>query len=141
MNKKLTAIIACVAITVMSVVPAFASPESEVAAANAAQDARSASYLQYQQNLAAFKAAQVAQGQANTAAGQAAYAKYQEGLNKFYADQAALSAAQKAAGVAAYNAYQATFKATQDANLAQKAANEANRAELQKQINAYLAKL
>ena len=78
--KKLSAIIMCAALTVVSVVPVFAVTADEVAAAKAVSDQQFANYLAYQTGLDATAAAALAQGEANKAAGQAAAAIGQSDL-------------------------------------------------------------
>ena len=113
MKKKLVALVATLAITIVSVVPALAAtPEQEVLSAIATQNKQIEEYLTYQANLAAFQASQIAKGEA-----------------------------ERAAGIAAYNEYQARLAAFYAANLNKQAEYLAKRAELQKLINAYLAKL
>ena len=79
--KKLTAILMCAALTVVSVVPAFAAtPEAEVQAARAAQEQRLADYQIHQANLQALAAQALAQGQTELAAGYTAQAQEQARL-------------------------------------------------------------
>ena len=76
--KKLTAILICAALTVGSVVPAFAAiSDAEIKAVKAAQEQKLAEYQAYQANLQALAAQAVAQGQADQANGQATVAASQ----------------------------------------------------------------
>ncbi len=165
--KKVAALLVCVALTVLSVVPALAGPREEVEAAIAAQNQRTAEYIAYQENLqnfylsqlakgeaeraagiarynayqaqlAAFQASQIAKGEAERAAGIARYNTYQAQLAAFQQGQIAKGLAERAAGQARYDAYQSAYQARRAMILAQEAAYNAERAELQKLINAYL---
>ena len=169
--KKVAALLVCVALTVLSVVPAFAGPREEVEAAIAAQSQRTAEYIAYQENLQNFYLSQLAKGEAERAAGIARYNAYQaqlaafqqsqiakgeaeraaglaSGIARYNAYQAQLAAfqqgqiakglAERAAGQARYDAYQSAYQARRAQILAQEAAIKAERAELQKLVNAYL---
>ena len=134
--RKLTLIIATLAITMLAAVPAFAGPAEEIAAARAEQEKRLADYAAYQERLAAFQAGEVAKGQAALAAGQAAQAANFARIAAFQAGEIAKGEAQRAAGLAA--AANNPVIAFQKEQLAKAAAIQAQRAELQKQIDAYL---
>ena len=136
--KKVAALLVCVALTVLSVVPAFAGPREEVEAAIAAQSQRTAEYIAYQENLQNFYLSQLAKGEAERAAGIARYNAYQAQLAAFQQGQIAKGLAERAAGQARYDAYQSAYQARRAQILAQEAAIKAERAELQKLVNAYL---
>ncbi|MBO6149178.1 MAG: hypothetical protein J6O55_07560 [Lachnospiraceae bacterium] len=168
MKKKIVALLVCAAVSVLSVVPVFAGPAEDIASAVATQAQQLTDMASYQQALEAFRQAQIAQGVAETEQGKAAFAAYQAQLAAFYqnelargevertAGQAAAAvgaanlanfyqtqllagAAQSQAGLDAYNAYQAAFSARENGVLAQVAANQAERSELQKVVDKYLA--
>ena len=136
--KKVAALLVCVALTVLSVVPAFAGPREEVEAAIAAQSQRTAEYIAYQENLQNFYLSQLAKGEAERAAGIARYNAYQAQLAAFQQGQIAKGLAERAAGQARNDAYQSAYQARRAQILAQEAAIKAERAELQKLVNAYL---
>jgi hypothetical protein len=100
--RKLTLIIATLAITMLAAVPAFAGPAEEIAAARAEQEKRLADYAAYQERLAAFQAGEVAKGQAALAAGQAAQAANFARIAAFQAGEIAKGEAQRAALYADY---------------------------------------
>ena len=136
--KKVAALLVCVALTVLSVVPALAGPREEIEAAIAAQSQRTAEYIAYQENLQNFYLSQLAKGEAERAAGVARYNAYQAQLAAFQQGQIAKGLAERAAGQARYDAYQSAYQARRAQILAQEAAMKAERAELQKLVNAYL---
>ena len=138
MKKRIAALFVSAAVAVMSVVPVFAGPAEEFAAANAAQSQRLSDMAAYQASLEGFRSGQVATGVVQQAAGQAAAAAGQAQLQAFQYGQLAKGEYEKAEGLAAYAAYQAAYGAREAGILAQQAANEAERAQLQQQISAYL---
>ena len=168
MKKKILALATALAISTLAVVPAFASPASEVAAAQAAQEKRNADIAAGKQRIADFAASELAKGDAAKAAGQAAYEAAQERIAAFRSGELAKGDAAKAAGQAAVEVGQQAIAAFKESELAkgeaakavgqaaaegnpvkafqegQKALEEAaktDRAEVQKKINEYLASL
>lgn len=170
MKKKVVAVLTTLAVSILTVVPAFASATSTLAAAQATQDARNAkvvsekqrmadfaaselakgenqkavgqtAYQAGQEALAAFKTGELAKGENQKAAGQAAYQAGQEALAAFKAGEQEKGNSQKAAGQAAYEAGQAALKSFWANTKDQQAAFEADRAEAQKRVSAYLASL
>ena len=137
--KKLSLILVTLAITMLASVPVFAGPLEEVAAARAEQEKRLADYVAYQERLAAFQASEIAKGQAAAAAGKQAEAENFARIAAFQASEIAKGQAAAAAGKAAEAANFARIAAFQQSQLAIQAQREAQRAEAQKAINAYLA--
>ncbi len=139
MKKKIIALVTTLAISALAVVPAFASPATEVAAAQAAQDKRNADIAAGKQRLSDFAASELAKGEAAKAAGQAVYEAAQERLAAFRSGELAKGEAAKAAGQAA--AESNPVKAFQEGQKALEEAVKTERAEVQKKVNEYLASL
>ena len=137
--KKLSLILVTLAITMLASVPVFAGPLEEVAAARAEQEKRLTDYVAYQESLAAFQASEIAKGQAALEAGKAAEAENFARIAAFQASEIAKGQAAYEAGKAAEAANFARIAAFQQSQLDIQAAREAERAEAQKAINAYLA--
>ncbi|MCR5746765.1 MAG: hypothetical protein K6G03_03570 [Lachnospiraceae bacterium] len=168
MNKKIVAIFTTLAISALAVVPAFASPASEIAAAQAAQDARNSYISAEKQRLADAASSELAKGEAAKAAGKAAVEAGQMAISAFRNGELTKGETAKEVGKAAEEAGQKAVKAFYESELAKgetakaigKAAEEGNpvkafqagqkaleeaekldRAEVQKKVNAYLSSL
>lgn len=137
MKKKILALATALAISTLAVVPAFASPASEVAAAQAAQEKRNADIVAGKQRIADFAASELAKGDAAKAAGQAAVEVGQKAIAAFKDSELAKGEAAKAAGQAAAEGN--PVKAFQEGQRALEEAAKAERAEVQKKVNEYLA--
>ena len=141
MKKKVVAVLTTLAVSILTVVPAFASATSALASAQATQDARNAKVVSEKQRMADFAASELAKGENQKAAGQTAYQAGQEALAAFKAGEQEKGNSQKAAGQAAYEAGQTALKSFWANTKEQQAAFEADRAEAQKRVSAYLASL
>ncbi len=159
-KKRIVALFVCMAMSIVSVMPAFAADCCPlIAGAMAVAEQRKADFNAYQQALKDFQASEIAKGvQANAEglaayeAGQAALKNYWAGelakgaagassLQAFWNSQLAAGDAQRAAGQAAYDAYQAAMKAREEGILAEAASIASDRAAMQNCVDQYLASL
>ena len=141
MTKKIISVIAALAITSLTVVPAFASASSDIDAAQAAQDARNRSIAAGQENIANFQEAEKEKGNSARLQGQAAVDSAQEALASFKSGEIAKGEAATEAGKSALETAQNALNSFWVSQKETEASDQAERSSLQDKINKYLSSL
>ena len=140
MKKRMIALLVGCVVMVSSVVPVFATPETDIMYANMAHIQRISDYAAYQYNLAAFQTSQIAKGEAQKAALMSDYVTYQANLAAFQKSQVQKGENERAALRADYKAYQDRLTAFQTSQKTKGETKAAARAMLQQvadMVNAY----
>lgn len=141
MTKKIISVIAALAITSLTVVPAFASASSDIDAAQVAQDARNRSIAAGQENIANFQEAEKEKGNSARSQGQAAVNSAQEALASFKSGEIAKGEAATEAGKSALETAQNALNSFWASQKETEASDQAERSSLQDKINKYLSSL